>query len=109
MVSPDSQATACPPSGRNSTYRPVQISGTGSAVFCLGFGYMIDLLMQIRNNTMPLIEGRLERTSEVPAGYEDIYKGYPFRRLDGGKVEVLTGNGPRVFRNWTEFNAVVGG
>jgi hypothetical protein len=30
MVSPDSQATACPPSGRNSTYRPVQISGTGS-------------------------------------------------------------------------------
>src|SRR5207244_6938739 len=30
MVSPDSQATACPLSGRNSTYRPVQISGTGS-------------------------------------------------------------------------------
>jgi UDP-glucose 4-epimerase len=30
MVSPDSQGTACPPSGRNSTYRPVQISGTGS-------------------------------------------------------------------------------
>ena len=30
MVSPDSRATACPPSGRNSTYRPVQISGAGS-------------------------------------------------------------------------------
>src|SRR6516164_5783607 len=30
MVSPDSQATACPPSGRNSTYRPVQISGASS-------------------------------------------------------------------------------
>jgi hypothetical protein len=30
MVSPDSRRTACPPSGRNSTYRPVQISGTGS-------------------------------------------------------------------------------
>src|SRR5437899_3858741 len=30
MVSPDSQATACPLSGRNSTYRPVQISGTSS-------------------------------------------------------------------------------
>src|SRR5262245_18733548 len=29
MVSPDSQATACLPSGRNSTYRPVQISATG--------------------------------------------------------------------------------
>jgi hypothetical protein len=30
MVSPDSQAIACPLSGRNSTYRSVQISGTGS-------------------------------------------------------------------------------
>src|SRR2546421_12820309 len=30
MVSPDSQAIACPLSGRNSTYRPVQISGAGS-------------------------------------------------------------------------------
>src|SRR6476659_5737386 len=30
MVSPDSRATACPPSGRNSTYRPVQISGASS-------------------------------------------------------------------------------
>jgi hypothetical protein len=30
MVAPDSQATACPLSGRNSTYRSVQISGTGS-------------------------------------------------------------------------------
>src|SRR5438477_12889377 len=30
MISPDSQAIACPPSGRNSTYRPVQISGAGS-------------------------------------------------------------------------------
>jgi hypothetical protein len=30
MVAPDSQATACLPSGRNSTYRPVQICGTGS-------------------------------------------------------------------------------
>src|ERR1700726_1163979 len=30
IVSPDSSGTACPLSGRNSTYRPVQISGTGS-------------------------------------------------------------------------------
>jgi hypothetical protein len=30
MVSPDSLATACPLSGRNSTYRPVQISETTS-------------------------------------------------------------------------------
>src|SRR4030081_2169742 len=30
IVSPDSLGTACPLSGRKSTYRPVQISGTGS-------------------------------------------------------------------------------
>jgi hypothetical protein len=30
MISPDSQAIACPPPGRNSTYHPVQISGTSS-------------------------------------------------------------------------------
>src|SRR6202166_1505238 len=30
IVSPDSQGTACPLSGRNSTYRPAHISGTGS-------------------------------------------------------------------------------
>src|SRR5262245_5078408 len=30
MVSPDSQAIGCLLSGRNSTYRPVQNSGTGS-------------------------------------------------------------------------------
>src|SRR5665648_68466 len=30
IVSPDSLGTACPLSGRNSTYRPVQISGTTS-------------------------------------------------------------------------------
>src|SRR6516164_4234418 len=38
MVSPDSQATACPPSGRNSTYRPVQISGASSE-FAAGAGH----------------------------------------------------------------------
>jgi len=31
MVSPDSLGTACPLSGKNSTYRPVQISETSSS------------------------------------------------------------------------------
>jgi hypothetical protein len=30
MVSPDSMGTACPLSGRNSTYRPAQILEAGS-------------------------------------------------------------------------------
>jgi hypothetical protein len=33
IVSPDSSGTACPLSGRNSTYPPVQISGAGSRFF----------------------------------------------------------------------------
>jgi len=41
MISPDSQAPACPLSGRNSTYRPVQNSGTTSeelvAELCAAF------------------------------------------------------------------------
>src|ERR1700686_4387214 len=40
MVSPDSRGTACPLSGRNSTYRPVQISGTGS-LFTLPEGNLL--------------------------------------------------------------------
>src|SRR5487761_1182086 len=32
IVSPDSLGTACPLSGRNSTYRPVQISAAGSFI-----------------------------------------------------------------------------
>src|SRR5258708_39063961 len=36
IVSPDSQRTACLLSGRNSTYRPVQISGTSSLGFIKG-------------------------------------------------------------------------
>jgi len=42
MVSPDSQAIACPLSGRNSTYRPVQISGAGSDI-------VVYTALQIRN------------------------------------------------------------
>jgi len=43
MVSPDSQAIACPLSGRNSTYRPVQISGAGSGYRL----YAVDALKKV--------------------------------------------------------------
>jgi len=39
IVAPDSQAPACPLSGRNSTYRPVQICGAGSVC---SFAFPID-------------------------------------------------------------------
>ena len=41
MVSPDSQASACPLSGRNSTYRPVQNSGTTSVAVLLATRWII--------------------------------------------------------------------
>src|SRR5215211_2465303 len=40
MVSPDSLGTACPLSGRNSTYRPVQISGAGSQILTARVFYL---------------------------------------------------------------------
>src|SRR6202011_4601948 len=42
MAPPDSQATACLPSGRNSTYRPVQISGASSGEAHKGFNNVSD-------------------------------------------------------------------
>src|SRR6266436_8599360 len=44
IVSPDSQRTACLLSGRNSTYRPVQISGTGSLAHNGSIGKLTELL-----------------------------------------------------------------
>jgi hypothetical protein len=38
IISPDSTGTACPLSGRNSTYRPVQISEAGSKPWRDGIG-----------------------------------------------------------------------
>src|SRR5208337_5005905 len=46
MVSPDSLGTACPPSGRNSTYRPVQILEAGS--------YHLQGLILILNPDLPV-------------------------------------------------------
>jgi hypothetical protein len=55
MVSPDSQAIACPLSGRNSTYRTVQISGTGSQVIQMTAGLervSLDADLQINVNNI---------------------------------------------------------
>src|SRR5258705_766902 len=46
IVSPDSQRTACLLSGRNSTYRPVQISGTSSGARIYGLFGTVWALMQ---------------------------------------------------------------
>jgi hypothetical protein len=68
---------------------------------------MIALLENIQRNTSPRLAGQLERKAELPEGYEDFYHGYPFRRLQRGQIEVLTGNGTRVFKNWQDFHTAV--
>src|SRR5450759_4934860 len=65
MVSPGSRRTACPLSGRNSTYRPVQISGTGS--------YLIDLDINV-DATGAVIPDTLLRDDSTKIGDVAIYQ-----------------------------------
>jgi hypothetical protein len=46
---------------------------------------------------------RVSEQRTVPDGYQDVYKGFPYRLLMGGQVEALTADGPRRYRNWAEF------
>ncbi|WP_354232049.1 hypothetical protein, partial [Bradyrhizobium sp. F1.4.3] len=78
IVAPDSQASACPLSGRNSTYRPVQICGAGSSwrtkaplfIFSEGFSppfleASIEHLCRSKADWI-LTLGFLNRSSDVP-------------------------------------------
>src|SRR5665213_2654893 len=58
MVSPDSRGIACPPSGRNSTYRSVQISETGS-------GRALQLSRKERVGKLQALLALLSRRSEI--------------------------------------------
>jgi hypothetical protein len=42
----------------------------------------------------------------VPEGYE-VYEGHPYRLLGKGQVEVLTPEGPKVCRSWTQFKKII--
>src|SRR5258705_11481991 len=74
IVSPDSQRTACLLSGRNSTYRPVQISGTSSI---LRAGTILDelsptCLEQVRDYCSDYNRGRKGSFSEFKHAYIDM-------------------------------------
>src|SRR5882757_5455140 len=47
IVSPDSSGTACPLSGRNSTYPPVQISGASSDFLCFNLSLISSRSLRI--------------------------------------------------------------
>src|ERR1035437_3063362 len=67
MVSPDSRGTACPPSGRNSTYRPVQISGTGS--LCTIFSKIVGDIRSRQNSNEHIVIGSKSRNRRRKAKY----------------------------------------
>lgn len=49
------------------------------------------------------------RTSNAPpSGYEDTYQGFPFKRIEGGKIEILTSEGPKTYSDWDAFIKAVG-
>jgi hypothetical protein len=54
IVSPDSLGTACPLSGRNSTYRPVQISAAGSYCQRCGVRYPANTIFSAEPETKGL-------------------------------------------------------
>jgi hypothetical protein len=54
MVPPDSMGTACPPSGRNSTYPSVQISGTSSIIAMIAIDQIVDVV-SVRNGLVATV------------------------------------------------------
>ena len=69
IVSPDSLGTACPLSGRNSTYRPVQISAAGSKVRSLPIRLVANPMRRVIMD-----EDGSPRLSDVPSG---VSAGFP--------------------------------
>src|SRR5271166_3744745 len=83
IVSPDSAGTACPLSGRNSTYRPVQNSGASSSY-----------RMPTKPNLVPLSDGAGE-VVEIGTGVThvkvgDRVAGCFFQRWIGGPPTAYT-------------------
>src|SRR5271167_2773930 len=60
IISPDSTGTACPQSGRNSTYRPVQISVAGSL-----FDVIIALRDKVKAFNLPYLALPAKTPKEV--------------------------------------------
>jgi hypothetical protein len=73
MVSPDSRDTACPLSARNSTYRPAQISGTGSVRSTLSYPVAADMRMSEKGVVEELQARLIPRGSAKRIGECGIY------------------------------------
>jgi hypothetical protein len=44
----------------------------------------------------------------MPPGYEGRYEGFPYKQVDGGKIEILTNEGPKTYKNWKAFTDAIG-
>jgi hypothetical protein len=68
MVSPDSLGTRCPPSGRNSTHRPVQILEAGSDIDCTGRLTRVGSSKSYAFFIEIITKGRVEKGGRCPDG-----------------------------------------
>jgi len=95
IVSPDSLGTACPQSGRNSTYRPVQISGASSNLEWMDFGSKRKLIsdrtrVNLLGNELVLIAPKDSKLDSVP-----IRAGFDLATLAEGR-SIVTGDVTKV-------------
>src|SRR4249920_164102 len=88
IVSPDSLGTACPPSGRNSTYRPVQISAAGSPFGVVGVGIEV-VADPFREFGVAFVLGILDGLEEfgIAPGAASIFWRAATADLDQARVE----------------------
>src|ERR1700738_1615954 len=85
MVSPDSLATACPLSGRNSTYRPVQISETTSHPPFVSDGASTVVCIDARYGTMTLHSHLAPQSHRHPPGEQQLLYPQWLRALVDGR------------------------
>jgi integrase len=81
MVSPDSRAKACPQSGRNSTYRHVQISGAGS-VRTLSTATVAELLRRYRDTITSGKRGRIPEHQRIEVFLRQQWASLSLAKID---------------------------
>ena len=99
MVSPDSLGTACPPSGRNSTYRPVQILEAGSLFHAVDAnGKLVDLATEWKTDYQALLAGKsLTPIQHLEANAEAVFENTGLSKLSAAQQAIDREDAQREF------------